>query len=262
MPLALAFELTHTATLVHDDIIDQDEMRRGQLALYKKWSVSEAILTGDALIALSVSLASPYGETILKNVAQSALKLCEGEHMDLVDSLMTITEEAYFKKIRDKSASLCKAAAYCGAIAGGGSSADSQALSMFGESFGIAYQLRDDIIDFTVNGDLNLKDLSNGRITLPLIYCYANSTLEEKKEIEKLQTLISEDQSRASEKANDILHLIRRKGAFEYCEKKVDVYLTQALTSVSTLKDTKYKTYLIEMARTLRRWAGAYEKQT
>ena len=79
MPLALAFELMHTSTLVHDDIIDQDEMRRGQPSLYKKTSISEAILAGDALIALSVSLASPFGETILKDVAQSALELCDGE---------------------------------------------------------------------------------------------------------------------------------------------------------------------------------------
>ena len=97
------------------------------------------------------------------------------------------------------------------------------------------------MLDFTVNRDLNLKDLSNGRVTLPLIYCYAHSTPEEKKEIEKLQTLISKDPSSACEKANDIEQIVRRKGAFDYCERKVDEYLTQAVTSVSVLKDTQYK---------------------
>ena len=119
-----------------------------------------------------------------------------------------------------------------------GSLAEQLALSRFGESLGIAYQLRDDMLDFTVNRDLNLKDISNGRVTLPLIYCYAHSTPDEKKEIEKLQTLIGKDPSSASEKANDIEQIVRRKGAFDYCERKVDEYLTQAVTSVSVLKDT------------------------
>jgi geranylgeranyl pyrophosphate synthase len=257
MPLALAFELMHTSTLVHDDIIDQDEMRRGHPSLYKKTSVNEAILAGDALIALSVSLASPFGENILKNVAQSALELCEGERMDLVDCLRTTTEEVYFQKIRNKSASLCRAATCCGAIAGGGSPTEQLALSKFGESLGIAYQLRDDLLDFMVNRDFNLKDLSNGRVTLPLIYCYANSTPKEKKEIEKLQTLISKDSSSASEKAKEILRIVRQKGAFEYCENKTDEYLTQAVTSLSVLKDTDYKAYLIQIAKTLRSWETA-----
>ncbi len=260
MPLALAFELMHTATLIHDDIIDEDDMRRGRPSLYKKWSTSDAILTGDALIALSVDLASAYGETILKFVAQSALQLCEGEHMDLLGSLKATTEEVYFKKIRNKSASLCRAAAYCGAVAGGGTDAEAGSLSMFGENFGVAYQMRDDILDFTLNGDLNLEDSKNGRITLPLIYCYATCTPQEKREIEKFLAIVNENPLKAKEKANEMLQLIRVKGAFEYCEKKVDEYLSQALASISALKDTEYKAHLIEMARTLRSWAGTYEK--
>ena len=254
MPLAIAFELMHTSTLVHDDIIDQDEMRRGQPSLYKKTSISEAILAGDALIALSVSLSSSFGETILKDVAQSALELCDGESMDLLNSLRTTTEQVYFEKIRKKSASLCKSAAYCGAIAGGGSPVEQMALSRFGESIGLAYQLRDDMLDFNSNKDLNFKDVTSGRITLPLIYCYAQSTPEEKKKIEKLQTLISKETSNANEKANDLVQIVHQKGAFDYCERKVDEYLCQAITSLSALKNTEYKAYLIEIARTLRSW--------
>ena len=259
MPLALAFELMHTATLVHDDVIDEDEMRRWRLSLYKKWSVSDALLTGDALIALSVDLSSPYGETILKTVAQSALQLCEGEHMDLTGSLSATTEEVYFKKIRGKSASLCRAAAYCGGISGGGTAAEALSLSMFGENFGVAYQLRDDVLDFTLNGHhLNLEDSKNGRITLPLIYCYATSTPQEKREIEKFLVLVNENPLKAREKANDVLNLIRIKGAFEHCETKIDEYLSNALNSLTGLEDTEYKAYLIEMARTLRSWASTY----
>jgi geranylgeranyl pyrophosphate synthase len=254
MQLALAFELMHTSTLVHDDIIDRDEMRRGQPSLYKKTSINEALLVGDALLALSVSLASPFGEKILKSVSQCALELCEGERMDLIDSLKTTNEQTYFEKIRNKSASLCRAAAYCGAIAGGGSVAEQLAVSKFGESLGMAYQLRDDLLDFAVNRDPKFKDLSEGRVTLPLIYCYAHSDPEEKKEIERLQTLVNKDPLNANKEANDIVWMAQKKGAFEYCEKKTDEYIAQCVASLSVLKDTKYKAYLMEIARTLRNW--------
>jgi geranylgeranyl pyrophosphate synthase len=103
MPLALAFELMHTATLVHDDIIDQDFTRRGKPALHVKWSVDDAILVGDAMIALAVNLASHYGEAILKKVSESALELCNGEHVDISLPLDSATEEEYFTKIKKKS---------------------------------------------------------------------------------------------------------------------------------------------------------------
>lgn len=260
MPLALAFELMHTATLVHDDIIDKDEMRRGKPSLYKKWSINDAILTGDAIIALSINLASPYGETILKNVSQTALELCEGENLDLLDSLKT-TEEDYFNRIKYKSASLCTSAAYCGAVAGGGTSSEAHSLAMFGENFGIAYQLRDDLLDFSFNGDTNLKDPENELVTLPLIYTYERSTSEEKRKIERFQALLKSNPSEAGMSADEILQLIRQKGAFEYCEKKIDEYLSDALASLSTLKDSEFKEYLIEMARTLRTWSGSHSNQ-
>ncbi len=250
MPLALAFELIHNATLVHDDIIDHDEFRRNRPSLYKKWSVNEAILTGDALIALSISLASSYGADIIDTVARSALELCEGERMDLVGSLKTITEEAYFKRIKDKSASLCRAAAYCGGKAGGGLSAEINALSKFGENFGVAYQLRDDVLDFA-SGDPTLKDLVDKKITLPLIHCYNNSTKEEKKRIENLQSLISENPSSAIEKIDELMQLIDEKGSIEYCEKKIDNYLSNAMAAIDVLKDTDYKRHLIEMIKAL-----------
>jgi len=253
MPLALAFEFMHTATLVHDDIIDDDEYRRGILALHKKWSVNEAILTGDALIALAVDLASRYGETILKTVAQSALELCDGEHMDITFSLETATEEWYFRKIREKSASLFRAATYCGALAGGGTPLEVHALSTFGENFGIAYQLRDDILDLTLKGNTVLKDLASGRITLPIIHSYNTCSSDERKQIEsKLRTLMNKNCAINNETAKNLLQTFSQKGSLDYCEKKIEENLRQAVASISTLKDTEYKTYLVEMTKALK----------
>jgi len=255
MSLALAFELMHTATLVHDDIIDQDDTRRGKPALHKKWSVNDAILTGDALIALSVDLAAEYGENILKTVAQSALELCDGEHLDITFSLRTATEELYFRKIRKKSASLFKASAYCGALAGGGTPSEVHSLSLFGENFGIAYQLKDDLLDLTRKGNKGSKDLEIGSISLPVIHCYTISSPPVRDQIEsKLQTLMKGKCTMNNETTKDILRIIQQSGSLEYCEKKLDGHLNQAVASISVLKDTKYKTYLVEMTRALKTW--------
>jgi len=251
MSLALAFELMHTATLVHDDVIDQDEMRRGKPALHRQWSVNDAVLTGDALIALSVDLASGYGEKILKTVAQSALELCDGEHIDITFSLEKLTEEAYFRKIKEKSASLFRAAAYCGALAGGGSPLEVHSLAAFGENFGIAYQLKDDLSDSTLEGDLNLKDLERGRVTLPLIRLYASSNAHEKEQLENMfQSLMKASLNPIT--AKNLSRMFKQKGSIEYCEKKIDQHLQRAVASIEAFRDTEYKTYLIEMAKSLK----------
>lgn len=253
MSLALAFELMHTATLVHDDIIDQDDMRRDKPAVHTKWSVNDAILAGDALIALAVELASGYGEKILKTVARSALELCDGEHMDITFSLEITTEESYFKRIREKSASLFRASTYCGALAGGGSPSEINALSAFGENFGIAYQLKDDLIDLTHKGTNALKDLESGNTTLPIIHFYMNSTLDKRKEIEStLQTLKTQNRNMDTELTKNILKTIQQTGSLEYCKKKIDAHLDHAVASISGLKESEFKAYLVEMTKILR----------
>ncbi len=249
IPLALAFELMHTATLVHDDIIDQDDMRRGRLSVHRKWSTRDAILTGDALISLAVDLASEYGETVLKAITQSALELCDGAHKDIIFSLKDITEKSYFKKIREKSASLFKASAFCGAMAAGGTDGEVDSLSKFAENLGIAYQLRDDIIDLSQEGEFVSRDLKSGVVSLPLLHTYALSSPSERQEIEKnLQAIIKGTPQESCENVRNIMSLVLRNNALHYCEQKIDSYLIQATDSLSPLKNTKYKQYLAMMA--------------
>lgn len=253
MKLALAFELMHTATLVHDDIIDRDEMRRDKPTVHTKWSVNDAILTGDALIALAIEQASSYGEAILKTVAHGALELCEGEQMDIELSLKNPTEESYFKRIREKSASLFKASTYCGALAGGGSSSEIDSLSAFGENFGIAYQLRDDLLDLTHKGTNVLKDLESGSVTLPVIHFYGNSSPEEKRQFEsKLQEVMKPNWSMSTELSESILRMLVQSGSLSYCKKKIDEHIDRAVAAVSGLKKSEFKTFLIEMTNMLR----------
>lgn len=253
MALALAFELLHAATLVHDDIIDQDNTRRGKPAVHRKWSVNDAILTGDALIALAINLASEYGRAILKAITQSALTLCDGEHMDITSSLKTVTEESYFRTIRKKSASLFSAAAYCGALAGGGTPSEVYSLSDYGENFGIVYQITDDLLDIVSKRNTVSRDIYNRTVTLPLIHSYASSNVAERKQIEAtLQALADRNCDAYNRPVEYILHLLRRSGSVRYCETKIDEHVSQAIACIPWLRDSEYKTYLVEMVRALK----------
>jgi geranylgeranyl pyrophosphate synthase len=149
MSLALAIELLHTATLVHDDILDQDKFRRDVPAVHEKWSINDAILVGDAMISLAINLTADYGREIMKIASETGLALCDGEYMDVSTTSTEISENEYLEKIRKKSASLFKTATQCGTIAGGGSDLEVKCLADFGEHFGMAYQLSDDLSDIT-----------------------------------------------------------------------------------------------------------------
>jgi geranylgeranyl pyrophosphate synthase len=248
MSLALALEFIHNATLVHDDIIDQDEFRRGKPTVYKQWSVNDAILTGDALVALAIDLASEYSPQILREITHGALELCDGEHLDIISTLKSATEKSYFEMIRKKSASLFRTATHCGALAAGGTLSQAKALSMFGEDIGIAYQLKDDLLDLRQNDGMALKDLKKGRITLPLIYSYNSSNSQEKRTIRKNLQLLTSDQTVSQEgPTEEILRIIRRRRTCDYCETKIDAYLSQAVNSISILNDSKCKLYLSMM---------------
>jgi len=255
MPLALAFEFLHTATLVHDDIIDGDELRRGIATLHKKWSVNDAILAGDAMIAVAVNLASNYGERIINVVSQTALKLCEGEKMDPSFSLETATQEEYFQKIREKSASLFRAATYSGALAGGGSPLEIDCLSMFGENFGIAYQLRDDLLDLNIKGDPAsvLKDLKTGQIPLALIHSYMVTEHDNRDQLKNnLKAIMKSSKTGNSVLRDSVITLLRQTDSFHYCEQKIDEYLQKAVGSIAPLKDSEYKAHLVRMAQSLK----------
>lgn len=244
MSLALAFELVHTATLIHDDIVDQDEMRRGKLSLHKKWSVNDAILTGDALVAWSINLASKYGENIISTVAKCALELCEGEQMDVNSVLNNATEESYFKMIQRKTASLFRDAAYCGALAGGGTDSEALSLSKYGENMGIAYQLRDDLLDLRSSIEF-IPRLNTRRISLPLIHLYEKSDLKTREQLE--EDLFGEEQNRGCTIAKRIRRMLLESGSIAYCEKILDDYVKKSLDIIKSLKENEHKAYLIQM---------------
>lgn len=229
MPLALAIELLHAATLVHDDIIDEDEFRRGILAVQEKLSVNDAILVGDALISIAINLAADHGKEIVKILSDTSLSLCDGECMDLSIKLIKTSEKEYFKKISNKSASLFKASAKCGAIAGGGTDYQVKCLTHFGEHFGIAYQLSDDLSDLTCMKEDVPKDLTKRRISLPLIHLHSS-----KKQVEReillndLQSLARNDSGFENIVLKKVLLDLEINGSTSYCGKKIHEYINQS----------------------------------
>jgi geranylgeranyl pyrophosphate synthase len=251
--LAMAFELLHTATLVHDDILDQDKFRRHELAAHEKWSVNDAILIGDALIALAVNLIADYGREIMKITSETGLALCDGEYMDVSMTSIKLSEKEYLEKIGKKSASLFHAASRCGAMAGGGSNFEVKCLTDFGEHIGIAYQISDDLLDIFLPSEDAPKDLRKLRISLPLIHLFKESNFVERKILLKdIQTLINEDGALKKEAIARILQNLKAKDSRFFCRKKVNEYVDRAIADIQSLKESDFKVYLLQFAEMLR----------
>jgi geranylgeranyl pyrophosphate synthase len=251
MQLALAFELLHTATLVHDDIIDQDETRRGTKTLYSQWSTEGAILAGDALIALAINVAADYGPRIMKILSNIGLELCEGEYVDATLSLTKATEQKYFTKIEKKSASLFKGAAHCGALAVGGGSLEIEALTRFGEYFGMAYQVNDDLEDLLNRNQIS-RDLKNGNVTLPLLFMYQHGD----KTSRNLLTENFGNRSVTEPTAEKLRTELDKIGAFSYCRGKLAEYSNQAHLSLKEVKDSVFKNYLAQFFDHVNKFKG------
>ena len=241
LKLALSFELLHTATLVHDDIIDDDKLRRGDKALHIKWSLDKAILVGDALIALSVNLAADYGGKLMKILSNAGLELCAGELLDVSFSLKDATEKEYFLKIKKKSASLFRAAAYCGALVAKGKPSEVKALADFGEHFGIAYQIYDDVKDVTSR---YLRDLRNGNVTLPFIKLFKRGDATTRKLL--LENFGNKNVTLKVSK--EIEYKMRKFGVLEYCKKKIEEQICKAQASLQNVRESLFKNYLLHFA--------------
>jgi geranylgeranyl pyrophosphate synthase len=235
--LALSIELLHNATLVHDDILDNDHFRRDVLAVHSKWGVKSAILVGDALASLSLNLSAEYDKEICKLVSQACLLLCDGEYMDATDETNEASEQNYLEKIKKKCASLFKVAAQCGAIAGGGTASEVESLAKFGENYGMAYQISDDLSDIVSLKD-GLIPSKNDLQTLPFIHLYEATGKRE-----------NDFQNLSPEKLYEVL---KYSSCISYCFNKAKGYLNNAVENLEHLRDTVYKPYLAKMVEDLR----------
>jgi len=251
--LALAIEMLHVATLIHDDILDQDTFRRNELTANIKWGIRDAVLVGDVLASLSLYLSADYESEITKIISQTCVLLSDGEYLDVKEAIDTRKESDYIEIIRRKSASLFKASTRCGAIAAKAKHDEIDALSVFGENFGLAYQIKDDLLDIIPVKDSLPQDIKMVRATLPIIHLCKSVKLEVKEELFQATAAVSAKNLNAKETAIKILreHL-ESTGSLRYCADKINQYVTNAIASLEPLKESVFKAYLIEMANSLR----------
>ena len=256
LPVASATEFGHVGSLIHDDIIDEDEIRRGVPAVHAKFDVPLAILAGDMLIFKSFhsltratnALEKDRVLKILDALCRSAIAMNEGEGMEIeFSNRYDITENEYFDMIRGKTASAFRGALEVGAIAGGGTKEEIEALSEYGLFFGTAYQIRDDLIG-TFGDDAETgkpaSDILRGRRTLMMIHAFQMANEEDKTKLLR----IFEGKNASREEVGEAINIIMKYDAIDYAEAKIIELTEKAKLRLSSLRDTSAKKVLLELA--------------
>ncbi|MBF0343074.1 MAG: polyprenyl synthetase family protein [Nitrospirae bacterium] len=248
-------EAIHSASLLHDDIVDGAEVRRGKPTSHSVWGNQIVVLVGDFLYANSLRLAvEQQNLAIMQIISHAVMKMAEGEILQLQkigDPL--VTEQEYLQIISSKTGFLISAACKIGAILGGVSQEKMDALSMFGLKTGIVFQMFDDILDYEAEehrlGKILGKDLHEGKITLPLIYLLDCALPHEKEEITQI-IKSTEDASpqETTRHLEDILVLFKRYGVIEKTMQKAIDIVNEAKEELSVFDDCPEKDALMVMA--------------
>jgi octaprenyl-diphosphate synthase len=229
-PMAAVMEFIHTATLLHDDVIDQAIIRRGKTSANNIWGNAASVLVGDFLYSKSFTLMTEIENiAILKMMSEVTNVMSEGEVFQLMKcGDVKMTEEEYLTIIEKKTAVLISAACACGTILGSASEEQISALTQFGRNIGMAFQITDDTLDYMAKekefGKSIGKDLEEGKITLPLIYALKKCTAKERKIIKELMV-----RKKASQKAvRQILGFIQKYNGIDYSLKCAANFISDA----------------------------------
>ncbi|SMO42157.1 polyprenyl synthetase family protein [Fodinibius sediminis] len=235
---ATMIELLHTATLIHDDVVDDAEVRRGFLSINKVWKNKASVLLGDFLLSKGLLIALDYDEFKLLKVLSKAVKsMSEGELRQFKAArLFNMDEEYYFKVISEKTASLIAACCECGAISTTDDPAYHQKMHDIGMYTGIAFQIRDDLFDYGVGdiGKPKRNDIRERKVTLPFIKALDNASVTETIRIRYLMRKRNKSQS----DIDNIVSFVHEKGGMEYARSIMDDYASKALSKLSTLPES------------------------
>ncbi len=250
IPLASTIEFIHTATLLHDDVVDRAFVRRGMASANYVWGDGASVLVGDFLFTKSFSLIVKEGNLrILEVISAATTRMAEGEVMQLVKmGDPHISEEDYFYVITNKTAVLISAACQIGAILAASTPATEKALRNFGLNLGIAFQLVDDILDYSAEAETLGKgigqDLNEGKVTLPLIYMLKTSPPREREKIGQ----IIQNKNRLPADIAYLWRLIQEGGGLTYTIKIAENYVQQAKNLISSFAPSPEKEALLTLA--------------
>lgn len=245
---ASLIELLHTATLVHDDIIDEANFRRGVFSINALWKNKISVLVGDFLLSRGLLLAVENEQFQLLKIMSTAVKeMSEGELLQIEKTRrLDITEEVYFEIIKKKTAALISACCEAGAASTNAHKNDILKMRTFGEKAGIAFQIKDDLFDYTQNpliGKPTGIDIREKKMTLPLIYTLNNSDKKTKAFI--INTI--KNDSKNSRKVEQIINIVKEKKGLEYAKNKMNLFVNEALEILKEFENNESKSSLIKL---------------
>ena len=244
--LASAIELLHTATLIHDDVVDESISRRGKESIHRKWDNAHGVLVGDFVYSKAFQLMAGLKDSqIIKILADSTNIISEGEVLQLsLKSKELISEDDYFEIIGRKTAELFKASSRSAAVLSEASHEEVESAGDFAYSLGIAFQIQDDLLDYFGNekatGKKIGKDFLEGKITLPVILLFQNVSSIER---DKLKNIFKQE-TRSNEDLNFTLELIKKHNIINECYKKAEHFINLASNSLTVFKDSDEKKIL------------------
>jgi geranylgeranyl diphosphate synthase type I len=250
VPAAVSIELVHNFTLIHDDIMDNAETRRGRPAVHVKWDEAGAILAGDTLYSKAFEILTAADVPAPKNMiasvamlARTCAAICEGQWLDMeFERRDQVTESEYLEMIEKKTGVLYGAAAWMGARLSGAPEKQAEGLERFGRLVGMAFQIQDDVLDLTapakVLGKPRGGDLAEGKKTLIMIHAMAAS-----KEVE-----IFGKRNASSQEIEAALETLRASGSIDYARKKAVSLVSEGKEALANLSDSDAKSLLLELA--------------
>jgi len=243
---AISVELLHTASLIHDDVIDDTSERRGNPSVHIRWTNKIAILSGDYILSHSLTTAVKTNDLkILKSIANIGAQLSDGEILQLKSPKITESSESeYFAIILRKTAYLFSTCTEVGGLSTGMKEEGIAHLRLFGEYLGLCFQIKDDLFDYDENLELGKptgNDIREGKITLPLIYALQNSTSPLK------ETLISwiNEMDYTTERIRVMTQFAHDNGGIDYAISKMELFKNKAIEQLAYFEESEIKTSLL-----------------
>jgi len=243
---AISLELMHTFSLIHDDIMDHDELRRNVKTVHVLYGEPTAILAGDLLFSKAFELCDPKATKIL---AHASVDLCEGQELDMEFEERTfVSEREYVEMIKKKTASLFEASTAMGAVLAGGSEKQVRAFSEYGQNLGMAFQIYDDLLDLLADekklGKPVFSDIAEGKKTLIVVRAMESLRGMERDRLAKLL----HKTKKSKKETDEIFKLLKESGAIEYAKQKSRGYINNAKKSLEKIPDSKAKDELLRIA--------------
>lgn len=246
---ASLIELLHTATLVHDDVVDDANYRRGFFSVNALWKNKIAVLVGDFLLSRGMALALENKDFNLLSIVNAAVQeMSEGELLQMEKARhLDITEEVYFEIIRQKTASLIASCCAVGASSVGASAELIEKMRVFGEQVGMAFQIKDDLFDYGEDeiGKPVGIDIKEKKMTLPLIYALSKSSWLEKRRI----IGIVKNDNEKPKKVKEVIEYVKQSGGIEYAKETMSRYHQAAIQQLQDLPDSAFKKSLAQLVQ-------------